>query len=163
MFTTTTLKGIGLTLPYGNGAHTLGMFAGFVVGVLLLIFVLMKIPTYKKYQNSQISDVDYLIPTSKLERKLAALAAVTAGICEEIMYRGFVIEYLSNLPFNLNPMYILLLSAIIFGFAHIYQGWKGFLLTGIVGYAMAWIYFSTESLIFPILLHTFRFTRFLIY
>ncbi|WP_246629266.1 CPBP family intramembrane glutamic endopeptidase [Mesobacillus maritimus] len=154
MFSTTTFKGIGLTLPDGHVSQTLGMFVGFIVGVLLLVFVLMRIPAYKKYQNSQMSEIDYLIPTSKLDKKWAALAAVTAGVCEEIIYRGFVIEYLSNLPFILNPMYILVLSALIFGFAHIYQGWKGFLLTGIVGYAMARIYFSTGSLIFPILLHS---------
>lgn len=153
LLTATTFKDIGLIFPNQNLSENLGMIVGFLVGVLVLVFVLMKIPFYRKYQNSQIGEIDYMLPTTKLERKWAVLAAITAGVCEEIIYRGFVIEYLSKLPFGIQPVYILLISAVVFGFAHIYQGWKGFLLTGIVGYAMARVYLSTGSLLFPILLH----------
>ncbi|SEN85671.1 CAAX protease self-immunity [Mesobacillus persicus] len=148
-----TFRDIGLMLPNQNISENLGMIVGFLVGVLAVVFVLMKIPFYRKYQNSQIGEIDYMLPTTKLERKWSVLAAITAGVCEEIIYRGFVIEYLSKLPFDIPPAYIVLISAVIFGFAHIYQGWKGFLLTGIVGYAMARVYLSTGSLLFPILLH----------
>jgi len=47
----------------------------------------------------------------------------------------------------------LVLSTILFGFAHIYQGWKGVLGTGLVGGVLAYLYLSTGSLLLPIVLH----------
>jgi uncharacterized protein len=64
-----------------------------------------------------------------------------------------VIHYLESLPFELETIHLAIISAAIFGFAHIYQGWKGAIVTGFVGFVLARIYFSTGSLLFPILLH----------
>lgn len=146
------LKNIGLAIPE-NTEKFYGMIVGFLVGVALLVFVLMKLPFYKKRNEQQVASIDYLLPTTKIERKWSVFVAITAGICEEIIYRGFVIHYLSSLPLELEKIHLLILSAVIFGFAHIYQGWKGFILTGLIGFVFARIYLETGSLLFPILLH----------
>jgi uncharacterized protein len=149
---TTNLTSIGLTMSE-NIERFMGMIFGFLVGVGLFTFVLMKIPFYKKRQEKAVKRIDYLLPTTKQDRRWAIFVAITAGICEEVIYRGFVIHYLSSLPVDFEKIHLAIISAAIFGFAHIYQGWKGALVTGFIGFVLARIYFSTGSLLFPILLH----------
>lgn len=146
------LQNIGFSIPENTEKFS-GMIVGFLLGVGFLVFVLMRLPFYKKRLEKQVEGIDYLLPTTKLERKWYIFVAITAGICEEIIYRGFVIHYLSSLPVELEKIHLLILSAVIFGFAHIYQGWKGFILTGLLGFVFARIYLETGSLLFPIILH----------
>ncbi|MEK4030080.1 CPBP family intramembrane glutamic endopeptidase [Pseudobacillus sp. FSL P4-0506] len=153
VMTKITFKDMGITLPQQPHSEALGMIFGFLAGLFILLFVLMKIPAYQQRLNKQTADIDYLLPTTKQERRLSIFVAITAGVCEEIIYRGFVIHYLSSLPIDIQPMYIIIISAVIFGFGHIYQGWKGLLLTGFIGFIFARTYLATGSLLFPILLH----------
>jgi membrane protease YdiL (CAAX protease family) len=57
--------------------------------------------------------------------------AVTAGICEEFLYRGFAMAAISRtgLPVGV----VIVLSSLLFGLAHLYQGRAGFLSTTILG------------------------------
>jgi membrane protease YdiL (CAAX protease family) len=57
--------------------------------------------------------------------------AVTAGLCEEFLYRGFAMAVLtrSGLP----TFAVVILSAILFGMAHLYQGRAGFVSTTLLG------------------------------
>jgi len=148
----TDFESIGITMSE-NLEQYIGMIIGFLVGVAFLVLVLMRIPIFKIRQEKSIETIDYLLPTNKLERKWSVLVAITAGICEEIIYRGFVIHYLASLPVELEQIYILIISATIFGFAHAYQGWKGVILTGLAGYVFGNAYLMTGSLLFPIILH----------
>ena len=62
---------------------------------------------------------------------MSVLLAVTAGFCEELLYRGWLWRFFSDLTGHL--WIAALLSAIAFGFAHAYQGRSGIISTGIVG------------------------------
>jgi uncharacterized protein len=85
------------------------------------------------------------------------MLSVTAGICEEVAFRGFlpwsilqIVQFFGGQwPFWEG----LVISTVIFGFAHVYQGWKGVLQTGLIGAIMAGLYVWTRSLILPIILH----------
>ena len=80
------------------------------------------------------------------------LVSVTAGVCEEVVFRGFLTAYLMSwlgVPF----WGAALLSSLGFGLAHMYQGPLGILKTGFVGYALALLYGLTGSLWAPILAH----------
>lgn len=102
-------------------------------------------------------EVKELLPHTSYERRLWLLVSITAGICEEIIFRGFLLWYFPVLGavFRLEvpPLAALVLSSILFGFAHIYQGWRGVLGTGLLGALFAYLYISTGSLILPILCH----------
>ncbi|WP_071394293.1 CPBP family intramembrane glutamic endopeptidase [Bacillus tuaregi] len=159
----TKLAQIGLKLPDENSVQFLGMLSGFLVGILAVTFILSRIPFYQKYQKLQTNNVSYLIPTGKLDKRYAVMTAITAGICEEIIYRGFLLHFLSRSPFSLEGSLLLLTGAVIFGIAHYYQGWKGVMLTGLVGFALSRVYVETGSLIFPILLHILIDLRFMLF
>lgn len=70
-------------------------------------------------------------PEGLLEITLWVALSVTAGICEETLFRGYLqrqfIAWSDNVPAGV------LLSAAVFGGAHIYQGWKATIVIGVYG------------------------------
>ncbi len=100
-----------------------------------------------------LQNIGGIIPTSTVERRAFAAFGVGAGIVEELVCRGFLIYYLSTIiPFRDITVFVLL-SSLIFGFAHLYQGRKGVLLTTILGICMAALYVTTGSLLVPVVIH----------
>jgi membrane protease YdiL (CAAX protease family) len=57
--------------------------------------------------------------------------AVTAGLCEEFLYRGFAMAVIRRA--GLPTAVVVLLSSILFGLAHLYQGRGGFVSTMVLG------------------------------
>lgn len=72
-----------------------------------------------------------ILPQSGKELSLYLLLALTAGICEEFLYRGFTMAALTAR--GLPAWSVVLLSSILFGLAHAYQGRGGVLSTLIIG------------------------------
>lgn len=92
-----------------------------------------------------------MVPRDSSERRLWMSLSLTAGLCEEILYRGFLIWYLNLL---LPGMAAVLLAAIVFGLAHRYLGWKdGVLRATIAGVVLGVAYLVTGTLWVPIALH----------
>ena len=72
-----------------------------------------------------------ILPQSALELLPFMALAITAGLCEEFLYRGFVMAVLSRLG---SPVWgAIFISSILFGLAHLYQGRGGFFSTLILG------------------------------
>jgi membrane protease YdiL (CAAX protease family) len=57
--------------------------------------------------------------------------AITAGLCEEFLYRGFAMAVISRAGLPIAA--VILLSSILFGLAHLYQGRAGFVSTMVLG------------------------------
>lgn len=76
-----------------------------------------------------------LLPVSLLEYLPYSALAITAGVCEEFVYRGFAIAALSKA--GLPVWLVVLLSSILFGLAHAYQGRAGIVSTGVFGILLA--------------------------
>jgi membrane protease YdiL (CAAX protease family) len=100
--------------------------------------------------RGQFGNLRYMLPSDKREWNLFKAVSVTAGICEEIMYRGFFMIYLQSLT---GTWAAVIVSSIIFGLGHAYQGPMGIVKTGIAGLIMAGLYVLTGSLWVPIVLH----------
>ncbi|WP_052342642.1 CPBP family intramembrane glutamic endopeptidase [Bacillus sp. EB01] len=77
----------------------------------------------------------------------------TAGITEEIIYRGFLIFAFQQLFPQLGIWMVLILSSILFGLAHTYQGISNVIRTSIIGLFFALLYISLDSIIPLIILH----------
>jgi membrane protease YdiL (CAAX protease family) len=103
-----------------------------------------------------------LLPRSPLERRLFAVVGVTAGVCEEWLYRGFFLAVLAAVVPGLPAALLVLLAAVAFGVAHAYQGLPGVLTTGVLGGVLAAVYLSSGSLLLPVLLHALIDLRFLL-
>lgn len=74
----------------------------------------------------------------------------SAGICEEILYRGFLLGTLSPVTGMIGAV---VFSSIVFGLCHIYQGWVNVIRTSVIGIILSGIYLTTNSLIIVIVLH----------
>jgi membrane protease YdiL (CAAX protease family) len=93
-----------------------------------------------------------LLPRTGEERRHAVAAAITAGICEEVLYRGFFIAVGVRL-FHLSPTAAAVLSVVVFLVAHAYQGWRGALSVTGLAILLTIIYVRSASLLLPIVLH----------
>ena len=102
-----------------------------------------------KEKLNSVSANEFL-PRSKKEFKWFVFLSITAGICEELLFRGFLIWYFETLT---NTFLAIILSSILFGAAHSYQGVKGFIRSGFLGLMLALILIWTDSLLIPIFIH----------
>ena len=71
---------------------------------------------------SHLESVDALLPQSLVEILLWFALSISAGICEEIIFRGYLQRQFGALTGN-NAVAVIM-QAILFGAAHAYQGWK---------------------------------------
>jgi membrane protease YdiL (CAAX protease family) len=137
-------------------ADALPIVVGVVVGLLagaVLPLVLMRRNAPGKAAYSPLDGIAFFLPRTREERWWFAAMCVTVGVCEEIIFRGFLTRYLHDLPLGLGLLGAVLVAALIFAIDHGYQGWRGILGTGILALVMTLLFFATGSLWVPILLH----------
>jgi uncharacterized protein len=103
-----------------------------------------------------------VLPRTAGERRLFTLVGVTAGVCEEWLYRGFFLAVVAAVAGGLPDGALVLVAAVAFGLAHAYQGRVGIITTGVLGGVMAAVYLQTGSLLLPVLLHAVIDLRFLL-
>jgi membrane protease YdiL (CAAX protease family) len=96
------------------------------------------------------------------ERRLFTLVGVTAGVCEEWLYRGFFLAVVAAVGGGLPTPVLVAVGALAFGLAHAYQGVAGIVTTGVLGGVMPGLYLGTGSLLLPVLLHALVDLRFLL-
>ena len=101
----------------------------------------------------QLRPVAALLPRTATERRWFALLAITAGVCEEVLYRGFGLAALRWAAPDLSETALIVTTGAAFGLAHLYQGRLGVTLTGALGAYFAWITISTGTLVPVMLLH----------
>ena len=130
---------------------------GFGVGISIVMFALIIrfSKTIRKKISEALTDesIQFLLPSTFGERLFFLLIAITAGVCEEIIFRGVMLYYLSHLPFELPIIAIGIISSLLFGIVHLYQGWKGVLLTTYLGAILFLLFVGTGYLWVPIVLH----------
>ena len=91
-----------------------------------------------------------VLPHTRRELNWFYGLSFTAGITEEVLYRGFMITYL----FSFMPLTsAILLSSALFAGAHGYQGLKGTVRTFTVGLVLATIYALTGSILLAVIAH----------
>ncbi len=96
--------------------------------------------------------LEYILPHTADEKAAFVGVSVTAGVCEELVFRGFLIPA-TSLAFGSLGLAVLLSSA-VFGLLHAYQGMIGVVRTGILGFLLAIPLLATGSLLPSILAHT---------
>jgi uncharacterized protein len=103
-----------------------------------------------------------LLPRTTAERRLFTLVGVTAGVCEEWLYRGFLLAVVAAIGGGLPTPALVAIGALAFGLAHAYQWVAGIVTTGVLGGVMAGLYLGTGSLLLPVVLHALIDLRFLL-
>lgn len=137
-----------------------GMAFGLIVVLLLAI-------AYSWRQSTTISKADRnkikslinksgsggLIAKNHEERTLGGVLSLAAGVTEELFFR-LVLPAVMVVIFGTEWLVpIVIISALLFGLAHAYQGISGVVLTSIIGALLMFIYISTGSILLAILVH----------
>jgi membrane protease YdiL (CAAX protease family) len=100
--------------------------------------------------RKRMAKIERILPHSEADLRWFEVVSITAGICEEFLYRGFLIWYLSHLmPFW--PAVVV--AVVLFGVGHVYQGPAGATRAGLLGAFLALVYLLTRSLYLSMLLH----------
>jgi uncharacterized protein len=113
---------------------------------------LAKPETFARYRKV-FASFSLVAAQTPQERRLFPFLAVTAGIGEEVLLRGFVFSLFASM-FGL--WIGALINIVIFGLVHAYQGWAGIVRTGAFAIVVTVIVVASGSLVPAILIHAFQ-------
>jgi membrane protease YdiL (CAAX protease family) len=135
-----------------NNSGTTLSWALALLTVILYCFSAAKIPDVKYYMFR----IDGL-------KVVAILAAVFAGIMEEVIYRKWIMDYLNAQDFSV--ILEVIISGLAFGIIHLLWGIKNikagvnaFISTSILGFALAIVYLVSERSLAPCIVAHFIIT-----
>jgi membrane protease YdiL (CAAX protease family) len=134
-----------------------GGFIGTALGVALVAFYIvrqrrgvLRNPSGLDEVRQRLAHLERMLPHSRAEFVAFARLALTAGICEELLYRGYLTWYLSHaLPWG----FAVAASALAFGVGHAYQGLRGVAQTTLVGAFLGVVYYLSGSLFVAMAIH----------
>ena len=156
-------------LKLSDFGQTLGTYPGTLIVSLILVLLIAVLVLLTKLQKPLVlklkikgkpgakgsakiaSNVRKLLPSTRAERIAVLPLALTAGLCEEFLYRGWLLNLTG---YALKSVWAgLLISSVLFGLAHLYQGRRGMLGTGILGLVFGLTYIAAGSLVPAQVLH----------
>jgi len=138
--------------------YTMAAIAGLYFIYLIYSLIVLRIYAMKKVSIKQNmpDEVKALLPVTKKEKQVWVVTAVTAGITEELLYRGFFFYLMGEIFPGLNIFIILGISALIFGIGHIYQGFSETLKAMLMGVLFGLFYIAFGTIIPCIVLHVLQ-------
>lgn len=132
----------------------LGLGLAVAIGIAVL-FRAQRVQTLKSersidHARRQLAYATPLLPHTLAESRLFHLVSVTAGVCEELLFRGFLYWYLAVWT---GPVVAVVLSSLIFGLGHLYLGVAHVPKTALAGLVFACIALGSGALWPAILIH----------
>lgn len=157
-FTDRTWSQIGLQMP--TFTEWIWPFILFIIFNLLYILDAwqeLRTPKARSKAHAHWKKHTPFLPENAKETIQFIPLAFSAGINEEIVFRGFFINYFLLLFAGHEYQYVLALAipSMLFAVVHYYQGWKAVLKIGVLSIFFGLLYLTTKSLLIPILLHVF--------
>jgi uncharacterized protein len=145
------VTGLGLAF-----SHPWRLAIGLAVAIVIVRFLaaqrrtVLARPHLLGAVREQLGSAGPLVPHTAGERRLWIGLSTTAGICEEILFRGYLTAFLASW---IGPVAGVAVACVMFGFAHTYLGARGAIRAGAVGVVMSVIVALTGSLWVVMILH----------
>ena len=121
-----------------------------LLGLLLLLaltgFNLRQIRSASREElEATVKRARKFVPVGRVQIFAFTFVAITAGICEELLYRGWLISFMGAL---LGSIWAgMVVAALLFGIGHAYQGRAGILATGALGILFGTMFVLVKSLV----------------
>jgi uncharacterized protein len=108
-----------------------------------------------KHNQDDFQHMSLIVPLNWKEYFPYMFLAFAAGICEEIIYRGFLIPYILHyLPVSeFSYIIALVVPGIIFAISHFYQGTWSVLKIFLISILFGLIFFYSGSLLIVVIIH----------
>jgi membrane protease YdiL (CAAX protease family) len=145
------IKGLGIK-PSDFSWINLGIGVGFLIVAIIVLNIIAKVLVYYGLYNT--TDLTYLLPKTFGERFVWLLLAISAGISEEICFRGFVISRMTRLTGSLWPGVVI--GSLAFGISHSYQGIGGMIIISVYGLMFALVFLARGSLVPCMIAHALQ-------
>lgn len=109
----------------------------------------------KAYQRRKLEEVSYMVPLNWREYTHFIFMAFAAGICEEIVFRGFMVTYTYHFVADMPsaPYIASLIPALAFGFSHMHQGFWAVLKVSLIGVLLGLVFVESKSLVLVMIIH----------
>jgi uncharacterized protein len=143
-----------LSLGEGIRLFLIGVITAVLLTQVGMLIAMRKNEKLRAKIATALRSVYFILPVTREERWWFFFVSITAGICEEILYRGFLIHYLIGSSAHLNVTLAMIASSLIFGMAHFYQGVRGAIGSAILGMVFAVVFVLGGNLLLPMFLHT---------
>jgi membrane protease YdiL (CAAX protease family) len=142
---------LGLVRPSGAQAGTvLGMVVAASAGAVIGAVVIRRAAARGETAPG-VDAVAAMLPRTRRERWWALAVAVTAGVCEELLYRGLLIALFVALGL---PVWAAAVAALgVFAVGHLYQGARGVAGVTVLGALFTGAYLLSGSLLPGMWLH----------
>jgi membrane protease YdiL (CAAX protease family) len=147
------LEALGLVAP--EWIATASLFAAVVVAAFLgtwRLRAVLKDPEKLAKIRARAAGLSQLVPMTDEEERWWIVVSITAGVCEEILYRGYLGFYLGR---SMPLPWVAVVASVFFGLAHLYQGPKNAGRTLIAGFLFWGTYLLTGSIVPGMVLHAF--------
>lgn len=117
---------------------------------------------YVQYRNSRVNEINVTafasksqkvvnyLPTSRQELSWFIMVAISAGFCEEVLFRMFVYEFAIQ---YIGVIGSFLFTNVIFAIAHIGTGMKNLVGAFILGLVFSLIFYFTQNIWIVVALH----------
>jgi uncharacterized protein len=126
------LHGSSLLTVVGDRWRSVSQFLRDIgIGLLFLVFTILLTSVAGAHGSAGDRATQFLLPQGRMEIVLWIGVSITAGICEEAVYRGYLQKQFMALTSSA-PAGIIL-SALAFGLSHSYQGFARASMIGVMG------------------------------
>lgn len=142
---------LGFVLPVIN---PIVIWSTAVLVFLYLGDSFLSLRSVKKNQED-FQQMSHIVPLNWKEYLPYVFLAFSAGICEEIIYRGFLIPYISYyLPvWEFSFLIAIIIPGIIFAVSHYYQGTWSVVKIFFISILFGLIFFHSGSLLIVVIIH----------
>jgi membrane protease YdiL (CAAX protease family) len=145
------LSSVGLDLPDGWRLWgPLAFVAAFVALQASSAVKLARLAAPNEKYRARLGGAAPICPRTAAELPAFFAVSLTAGFCEELVFRGFLIWVLQPL---VGLWIAVALAALLFGLGHAYQGLAGVIRTALLGLVFTAVVLLTRSLWPAIVLH----------
>jgi len=100
--------------------------------------------------RQRLGTLEYILPHTRRESHWFLALSITAGVCEELLYRGYLVWCFA---FWTGFMTAVAIGVILFGVGHAYQGARGMMRATLAGVLMGLILIATNWLVPAIIAH----------
>ena len=110
---------------FNNRANTWGQALGsgamvYVIGLIAIATVGIALQATPLRHERNIAYILAMLPDSPLEFVVWFGVSLSAGICEELIFRGYLLQQLT--AWTRKPIASIILAALLFGTVHLYEG-----------------------------------------
>lgn len=123
-----------------------------ILYVVDVVHSLMSENELRKTHEQWESTVPFL-PERYRELPAYTIMCITAGVCEEILYRGFLVNYFIDPMKDGFPWMAAIFPSVLFSIAHFYQGYKAMFKIFLLSLLFGLIFILSKSLLFVVVIH----------